>query len=194
MSEAIAFGDFESFLIGEQSSENRHEFVGLRTYVMAGGSERHDLMAGLIFAQLAPGALARGCRPFTANRLVRTGGDNSYYPDVMIACGPAAHRLYEQDASLIVEVLSPSTSAFDRREKAVAYAQLPSLTRLMLVDPDQRRVEVAAPGGGRILVWTAFGAGQCLAADFATIDIDALYDALDAAATTGAGLSTPDRD
>ena len=42
-------------------------------------------------------------------------------------CGPAANRLYEADASLVVEVLSPSTQDTDRREKAAAYATLPGL-------------------------------------------------------------------
>ncbi|MDQ6910051.1 MAG: Uma2 family endonuclease, partial [Actinomycetota bacterium] len=97
MTEAIAVTPYEAFLDSEQRSERRHELVGGRVYVMSGGSERHDLAAGLLYELLAAGARARGCRPFTSNRLVRTRSGNGYYPDVMIACGQAPHRLYETD-------------------------------------------------------------------------------------------------
>lgn len=38
---------FEEFLARERRSERRHEYVGGRVYLMDGGSERHDLAAGL---------------------------------------------------------------------------------------------------------------------------------------------------
>src|SRR5215471_2058588 len=123
MAEALAYTPFEGYLHGEAAAQRRHELVGGRLYALAGGSERHDLVAGLLYELLAPGARARGCRPFTSNRIVRTECGNAYYPDVMVVCGRAPHRLYETDPVLIVEVLSPSTQDQDRREKAVAYAE-----------------------------------------------------------------------
>lgn len=131
MSEAIAFCSFEEFLAAEQAAERSHELVGGRVYAMAGGSERHDLVAGLIYETLAATSRARRCRPFTSNRLVRTPNGNAYYPDVMVACVAAAHRLYETEPVLIVEVLSHSTADTDRREKVVAYAQAASMRRLL---------------------------------------------------------------
>ena len=184
MSEAIAICSFEDFLDAEQSSERRHELVGGRVYAMAGGSERHDLLAGLIYEALAAGARANGCRPFTSNRLVRTPAGNGYYPDVFGACGSAPHRLYETEPTVIVEVLSRSTADLDRREKAVAYAACPSLDLLLLVDPNARRVEAARPRDGRIDEWTAYGPGDVIAISYGDLDIDVLYDTVDATATT----------
>lgn len=184
MSEAIAFCTFDEFLDGEQRSQRRHEFVGSRVYVMSGGTERHDLAAGIIFGTLSPGAFAKGCRPFMANRLVRTRIGNAYYPDAMVACGSAPDPLYETDPALIVELLSPPTSSIDRREKAVAYAAAPNLRLLLLVDPNERRIEVAHPVDGRIHDWMAYGPGDVIGTDYGDIAVDALYDALDAAATT----------
>jgi Uma2 family endonuclease len=184
VTEAIAFTPFETYLDHERLAERRHELVGGRVYALAGGSERHDLAAGLIYEALAPGARSGGCRPFTSNRLVRTRGGNAYYPDVMVACGPAAHRLYETDPALIVEVLSPSTGDLDRREKAVAYAESTSLGLLLLVDPGNRRVEAARPAGGRIHDWSVYGAGDVVSTAFGDIDVDAPCDALDQTATT----------
>ena len=184
MAEAIAYTTFESFLEAERTSQRRHELVGGRVYGLAGGSERHDLVAGLLYEMLASGARARGCRPFTSHRVVRTECGNAYYPDVMVVCSPAPHRLYETDPALIVEVLSPSTQDQDRREKAVAYAESSGLELLLLVDPDVRRVEAARPAGGRIRDWQVYGAGDVIGTPYGDIDIDACYDAVDRSATT----------
>jgi Uma2 family endonuclease len=184
MTEAIAVISFDGFLEREQRSERRHELVGGRVYAMSGGSERHDLAAGLIYELLATGARASGCRPFTSNRLVRTRCGNAYYPDVMVVCGQAPHRLYETDPALVVEVLSPSTADVDRREKAVAYAEATSLRLLVLVDPETRRMELARPVSGAIDAWEVSGPGEVLATEFGDIDVDALYDSIDRTATT----------
>src|SRR5215472_10421567 len=184
MAEPLAYTTFESYLEGERTSQRPHELVGGRVYALAGGSERHDLVAGLLYEALAPGARAGGCRPFTSNRLVRTECGNGYYPDVMVVCSPAPHRQFETDPALIIEVLSPTTQDHDRREKAVAYAESSGLGLLLLVDPDVRRVEVARPAGGRIRDWQVFGAGDVVSTPFGDIDVDACYDVVDRSATT----------
>lgn len=184
VSEAIAFCSFEDYLHAEQAAEGRHELVVGRVYAMAGGSERHDLVAGLVYELVAAASRSKGYRPFISNRLLRTPSANAYYPDVLVACGPAAHRLYETNPVLIVEVLSHSTAATDRREKAAAYAEAPSLRLLLLVDPDAPRIEAARPSGGRVTEWEVFGPGTVIDSGFGDVDLDALYDMLDGTATT----------
>ncbi|MGH9164623.1 MAG: Uma2 family endonuclease [Acidimicrobiales bacterium] len=183
MSEAIAVLSFDDFCESEGESDRRHELVGGRVYAMAGGTERHDLAAGLFYEALAAGARRAGCRPFTANRLVRTPTGAGYYPDVMVVCGPAAHRLYEQEPVLVAEVLSPSTADTDRREKATAFTSSPTLGQYILIDPDRRRIEVAVVEAGA-LAWQAYGPGDVVNTAFAAVDIDAFYDSLEASATT----------
>ncbi|MGI8537298.1 MAG: Uma2 family endonuclease [Mycobacteriales bacterium] len=180
--EELAGATFEEFLTHEQAAPRRHELVGGRVYVMAGGSERHDLTAGLIYEALADGARTAGCRPFTSNRLLRAG-TAGYYPDVLIVCGPATDRLYEANASLVVEVLSPTTQDTDRREKASAYATLPDLAWYLLADPDRRRLEVASVESGA-LHWQAYGPGGVVSTAYGMLDVDRLYDAVDGSATT----------
>lgn len=173
---------FEEYLEREVPAEQRHEYVGGRVYLMAGGTERHDLAAGLVYEALAPGARAQGCRPFMSNRLLRTTSA-AYYPDVLVVCSPAGHRLYETDATVVVEVLSRSTQASDRREKATQYGQLPGLGLYLLVDPDERRIEVAVADRGA-LAWQVFGPGAVVPTRYGDLDVDALYDQLDASAST----------
>lgn len=148
-----------------------------------GGTERHDLASGLLYETLVPGARRAGCRTFTANRILRTPSDAAYYPDVMVVCGRAPHRHYEDEASVIVEVLSPSTAGVDRREKAIAYGAIPGLRLLLLVDPDERRIEAACPLEGRIVSWEAYGPGQVIVTEYADIDVDLLSDIIDRTAT-----------
>lgn len=45
--------------------------------------------------------------------------------------------------ALIVELLSPSTAAYDRGEKLTHYQQIPSLHEIVLVDHAERLVEVS---------------------------------------------------
>lgn len=184
MAEAIALLAFDSFVDDEARSMARSELVGGRSFAMAAGSERHDLAAGLVYEALAAGARLAGCRPFTSTRILRTPSDAAYYPDVMVVCGQARHRHYEDRASVIVEVLSPSTVMIDRREKALAYANMVDLEALVLLDPEQRRVEVAMLLGGHIAGWEVFGPGQVISTRFGDLDLDEIYDALDASATT----------
>ena len=183
MSEEIAVLAFPEFCELESRGDRRHELVGGRVYAMAGGSERHDLAAGLLYEAIAGDARARGCRPFISNRLVRTSAGNGYYPDVVVVGGGAAHRLYEEDPTLVIEVLSPSTADTNRREKALAYTSSASLGSYILVDPDRRRFEVAESSGG-VLSWRAYGPGETVPTPYAVIDVDVFYDSLDAVATT----------
>jgi Uma2 family endonuclease len=42
----------------------------------------------------------------------------------------------------VIEVLSPSTEATDRREKLLVYRTLPSLSEYVLISQDEARVEI----------------------------------------------------
>jgi Uma2 family endonuclease len=180
----VADLSFDGWLAAEERSGRRHELVGGRVYLMAGGTERHDLAAGLLYELVAPSARRRGCRPFTANRIVKVPSGSGYYPDVMVVRPPAAHRLYEDRPTLIIEVLSPSTADVERREKATAFASIVGLEMLLLVDPDVPRVEGARLVGGRVAGWDTFGPGDTVTTLFGELDLDALHAQIDATAST----------
>lgn len=168
---------FEDFLAGGQRADRPHEWVAGRVYAMAGGTERHDLMVGLVYEALAPSADRRGCRPFAHHRLVRLG-DAAYHPDVLVVCpdGRRPDRHYEHDLSLVVEVLSPSTETLDRREKATAYSAASSFELYAVIDPERRRIEVATRTTAG-LRWDVYTNGHVVPE--LALDVDALYDALD---------------
>jgi len=84
------------------------------------------------------------CRAYMADMKVQAAADAAYfYPDVLVTCDPADHRAdqFMRAPTLIVEVLSPATAAYDRGEKFAAYRRIPSLRDFVLIDPDLRRIE-----------------------------------------------------
>lgn len=151
---------FEEYLHAELATDQRCEWVGGEVYAMSGGSERHDLLAGLLYRVLAPAAEARGCRAFQQNRKVKLQDAAYYYPDVLVVCpsGSRPDRLFERDLTIVVEVLSPSTERIDRVEKASAYVGAPSFELYVVADPERRRIELGRPDGGHHC------AGRCTAA------------------------------
>ncbi len=173
---------FEEFVADQVAGADKAELVGGRVWAMSGGTERHDLLAGLIYEALAPGARAEGCRPFFGNRMLQTA-KAAYYPDVMVVCGPADDRHWEKTARVIVEVLSPSTEDTDRREKTSAYAATPEVELYLLVDPLRQRIEVGRVVDGA-LDWSVVGPGHVVFTPYGPLDVSTLHEKVDATATT----------
>lgn len=136
----------EEYLELERTSERRHEYVAGEIHAHAGGTRRHDVISGNIFAMLWNAAQGGPCRVHTADRMLRAAEDIFYYPDVMVVCPPEDDpgdddALFEDAPCLVVEVTSPSTEAIDRREKMLAYRRIPSLRAYLIVDQEALRVE-----------------------------------------------------
>ena len=135
------------YLTNERQSEIRHEFLDGLVYAMAGESIEHSTicfnLAGIIHPQLK----GTPCRGFSPDMKVRAGEEGLYaYPDLMVACGePAFHDEHGDvllNPTVIFEVLSPSTEAYDRGEKFERYREhVETLRDYVLVSQDRPRVE-----------------------------------------------------
>ncbi|KAA3418717.1 Uma2 family endonuclease, partial [Streptococcus pneumoniae] len=65
--------------------------------------------------------------PSTETVKLRVSQRTFYYPDLMVVCGGVPpHTHYEEAPCLVVEVVSESTEAIDRREKLWRYREMPS--------------------------------------------------------------------
>ena len=134
----------EAYLELEQDNERRHEYLAGEIYAHAGGTSRHSLISGNIFAALWNAARGGPCRVYNSDMMLRAAAEVFYYPDVMVVCGDdeAGEDAFYQDAPcLVVEVTSPSTASIDRREKMLAYRRIPSLRAYLIVDAEGMRVE-----------------------------------------------------
>jgi Uma2 family endonuclease len=131
---------FEEFLRFEAAyaGDERFELRGGTVVMMSGGSERHDLMVMALFRVIDPAFNGGPCRVFVHNRGLRTSDQDGWYPDLLVRCGPAAHRRYETDARIVVEVLSPCHDPRDRIARLYAYQSLRSIETILFVDPNRR--------------------------------------------------------
>jgi len=133
----------EDYLEGEKESPIRHEFVDGHVFGMAGASDRHNLIAGTVYARLLDLLSAGPCRAFISDMKVRVQPSIYYYPDVVVACDPPSADPYTRTQPiLVVEVTSPSTQRVDRFEKLPAYKRIAGLAECVLISQVQMIVEV----------------------------------------------------
>jgi Uma2 family endonuclease len=132
----------EEYLELERTSEERYEFWDGHVWAMAGASANHErIVANAIFHLKT--LLGRGCTVFGSNLKVIVPEFPPYrYPDLTALCGkPQIEKIGGMDAlinpEMIIEILSPSTEAFDRRHKFTYYKSIPSFTEYLLIATDQ---------------------------------------------------------
>lgn len=146
------------YLNGERQAPEKHEYIQSQIYAMAGASREHNQLvfnlAGLLHAQLR----SKPCSAFVADMRVRTRPNEAYfYPDLAVVCGELqfedAHSDTLLNPSVIIEVLSPSTEAYDRGAKFAHYRRLGSLQEYLLVAQDRLSIEcyVRTPKGQWLL-------------------------------------------
>jgi len=129
----------------EESAEYRSEYRDGEIVAMAGATVNHNQIVGNLYTALR-GRLERTCRVFATDLRLFVPRHRFYtYPDVMVICGRLQFAPGRMDTVtnpiLIVEVLSPSTEAYDRGRKFEFYRSLDSLQEYVLVDQDRFLVE-----------------------------------------------------
>lgn len=141
------------FLAWEEHQPERHEFFRGETFAMVGGTARHNRVILNLASRIADHLDGTACQVFAESMKVQIT-EGVLYPDVVVSCGQseAGDEQTVTDPRLIIEVLSPSTRGYDKREKFILYRTLASLREYALIDPSKREVEVftLAQGG----VWT----------------------------------------
>lgn len=136
----------QEYLVRERAAESRCEFYKGEMFAMAGATERHNLIAGNLYAALKTQLRPHGCRAFILDMKVRIPRTGLYtYPDVAVACGDIQYEDEHRDVLLnprvIVEVLSKSTETRDRGWKFQNYWNIPTLVDYVLVSQDKPLVE-----------------------------------------------------
>ncbi len=134
------------YLAMERASETKSEYFDGEVFAMAGTSRRHGILAGNAFAALHPQVRQQRCDIFQNDMRVKVAATGLYtYPDVVVACGGGQYEDTDVDTllnpTIIIEVLSKSTMAYDRGEKFQQYRKLPSLGDYILVSQDRRLIE-----------------------------------------------------
>jgi Uma2 family endonuclease len=134
----------DEFLEWEQGQPGKHEFIAGEIFSMVGSTRQHATVAGNVFAALLQHLRGKPCRAYMADMKLRLeAADAFFYPDLFVSCSPADHQAerYLCEPSLIIEVLSDSTEAYDRGDKFEKYRRFETLQEYVLIHPIKRRVE-----------------------------------------------------
>ena len=136
----------QEYLAQERQAETKSEYWRGEVYAMTGASRQHNLVVFNLAATLGPQLKRRPCEAYASDMRVKVARANLYtYPDVTVVCCKAEFEDLELDTLLnptvIIEVLSPSTEAYDRSEKFGFYRGLESLSDYLLIAQSQPVIE-----------------------------------------------------
>jgi Uma2 family endonuclease len=135
----------EEYLAIEREAATKSELINGRMVAMSGAAIPHNLLVASLVIELGSRLPSR-CRVFSNDQRVRVPETDLFtYPDVTVVCGPLEidplDRHTIRNPTLLIEVLSPSTEAYDRGAKFAHYRRLVSLQEYWLVSPDQPCIE-----------------------------------------------------
>ena len=131
----------QEYLALERQAETKSEYWNGRIYAMSGASEAHNLISLNAAVELHTQLKKRPCKVYPSDLRVKVNPTGLYtYPDVSVVCGEAKFDEKRKDnllnPTVIIEVLSPSTEAYDRGKKFDHYRRLESLQDYLLVAQD----------------------------------------------------------
>lgn len=133
------------YLEFEQNSETRHEYVDGQVFAMAGASRAHSRISVNLTRIIGTQLRGKNCALRSNDMRIQMASGKYTYPDLSAVCGESqfAPNVFDSliNPTLILEILSPSTEAYDRGQKFRNYRLLPSLREYILVAQDSPRIE-----------------------------------------------------
>ena len=155
---------FDDWLAGERAAlEGRSEYLGGEVYAMTGASAAHNAIVMNVAGQLWLQMKGRPCQVYANDMKVRIHAANAgTYPDLVAFCAEHEFQDHRTDVllnpSLVVEVLSDSTEAYDRGGKFALYRQIPSLREYLLISQHQVQVDLYTRGADGHWILSDFNA------------------------------------
>jgi Uma2 family endonuclease len=135
----------EEYFAWEEQQEEKHEYFDGEVYAMSGGTLNHSRIAVNLTSMLDNHLADSGCQVFNSDARIKIQRSEKYvYPDVSVTCDERDRDTtqYITHPCLIVEVLSPSTEAYDRGKKFKLYRQSSSLIDYVLVNAEEIEIDV----------------------------------------------------
>jgi Uma2 family endonuclease len=178
----------DEFLRWEDGTDARYELVDGAPIAMAPPTPGHGVLAVALGAELRS---RRHCLVQAEAGIARPGRDDTcYIADLAVTCEPprSGDRLI-RDPILVVEILSPGTSVFDRQTKVPDYRRIPSVQEILLIDSETVFAEILRRSGETWVAEIVHGpdAVLTLASIPLTVAISELYRGLYV-------LASPERD
>lgn len=139
---------FEDYLAAERAcTDAKHEYLAGQVFAMVGATYNHNLITANVARKLGNQLQSGPCTVLSSDMRLRIQtADACCYPDVVVLCDkPAFHDLRKDvltDATLVAEVLSPSTEGYDPGGKFAFYRGLPGLRQYLLIAQDRLALDL----------------------------------------------------
>ncbi len=129
----------EEYLVAERKSAEKHQYFDGDVVAMSGASIPHNRIVGNIIGEIHGFLKGKDCDIFPSDLRVSVPEMHTYtYSDATIICGEPAVTDEKKDTvtnpAVIFEVLSKSTSGYDKGHKFLYYRQIQSLKEYILID------------------------------------------------------------
>lgn len=147
----------------EAQQELRYEYFDGEVFAMTGGSLPHGRIGLNVSSLLKSHVQGKGCIAFNSDCKVGISEKGPFtYPDVSVSCDQRDRTAVEfiRYPCLIVEVLSPSTEAYDRGGKFALYRRLESLQEYVLIGSETKTVEVFRRDPNGTWIFIPYGEGD----------------------------------
>jgi Uma2 family endonuclease len=148
----------EEYLALDRKAEYKSEYFAGEIFAMSGASEPHNVIVTNLVREISLQFKGRPCKVYSSDMRVKVGETGLYtYPDVVALCKEPQFDDQQKDTlvnpTVLIEVLSPSTEAYDRGNKSMQYRRLASLEEYLLISQDRIQVEhyQRQPGGQWLL-------------------------------------------
>lgn len=142
------------YLAIERAAATKSEFYEGEMFAMAGGTAVHSLVGTNAAVEFSNKLRGKKCVPYNADLRILVEATGLFtYPDLSVICGPLQFAHGDDtvtNPSVLVEVLSPSTEAYDRGQKFLQYRQIPSLREYLLVSQHEPLLELFVRQEGNI--------------------------------------------
>lgn len=128
----------EEYLAAERAAETRSEYVNGVVCPMTGANVNHIRIVRNLTLILGPALEDGACELLPTEMKVRLPDSQKFfYPDITVVCGEMQFHDKRRDIilnpTLVIEVLSESTEAFDRGEKFQSYQRIDSFREYVLI-------------------------------------------------------------
>jgi Uma2 family endonuclease len=131
----------------ERRAETKSGFYDGEMFGMAGGTVTHSLITTNLLRELGNKLKGKPCLVFDSNLRIKVEATGLFtYPDASVVSGPRKVLPGTDDIllnpTLIAEVLSPASEAYDRGTKFENYRRIPSLTEYLMISQKSAHVEL----------------------------------------------------
>lgn len=135
---------FEEYLVFEEASDIKHEYINGYVQAMAGARREHNVISQNIARHLGNQLEGKPCLVLGSDQRLRISLPDRtfcYYPDITVDCS-SMRGIDTEEPTVLFEITSASTARSDNGEKLLNYLNLPSLRLYIMVDQKRPHLTV----------------------------------------------------